>query len=627
MQEEGQERAPRLFRFADLTLDPGQRSLSRGGEAIDLPRRSFDLLVALVEAAPDALSTDDLMDRVWNGAVVSPATVAKRVELLRQGLGDNSAAPKYIALVRGHGYRLIADVRTVARPAPARSRWLAIGAAGLMLAAGLMAAWFASRPDSPPDRSLAVLPFDVLVDDLDTRLFAEGLADDLRHFLSNQEPLRVTGRLSSIYFKDHATDLPPALQALGVAHVIEGTVRQQGDRTRITVQLTSTDDGFTLWSGSFDPAVTGSDDIQSSIARNVAAQLRVSLGDLQTPDSPASGGTRPDVYATYLRAVSLSPYGKFVGLGEAQHLIEEVVLLAPDFAPGWSRRAAIHGRRLLGRDAGYALSPDESLALISDSASRALALDPDNAEAYATRGGIAWVFEQDTTKAAPLIERALLLAGGNLDIISFAAEFAKYIGRIEQALQLEQLIIRRDPLCDECRLRLAKSLTYLGRYADARRELETLRSLHGDGYHWHLGIVRLMMGQPRDALELFDSISPDAEPHLRLAGRAMAFCDLRHDVEAQRALADLDQRIGGRSPQVVARAFAHCGEIDRAFEWLDASLPVRALELQVEFPDPTYDRLRDDPRWDEILRRIGRSKAQVAAISFSLGPALADLGE
>jgi len=582
------------------------------------------MLLALVEAAPDTLSTDELMDRVWQGTVVSHATVAKRVELLRQALDDDSQSPRYIALVRGHGYRLVPDVAMASRKPAPRRRWPIAVAISTLAAVALAASWIAMRPGPPPDRSVAVLPFDVITDDVDVQLFAEGLADELRYVLSARNKLRVIGRTSSIYFRDRDDDLRAIGETLGVAHVLEGSVRRSGNRLRVSAQLSSTADGFALWSESYDREASSVIAIQEDIALNVAAQLRVAFGDSESPPAPDSDVISPEAYALYLRAVSLSPYGKVRGLGEAQRLIEEVTRLAPGFAPGWNRLAAVYGRRLLGADPGFEKTPEEALAIAGDAVNKALAIDPESAEAYANLGGGAWVFERDAGKAAPLIERAVALNPGHLDIVSFAAEFAKYIGRFEQALKLEELIISRDPLCDECRLRLAKSYLYTARYADAERELQTLRTLRGGGYAWHLGIASLMQEQPREALEHFDSIPADVAPHLQLAGRAAALCDLGREPDAQQALDRLAETIGERSPQVTARAFAHCGDADAAFEWLERSLPHRTVELQVDFPDPLFARLRDDPRWKDLMQRIGRSKEQTEAISFSLDAALPD---
>jgi hypothetical protein len=168
---------------------------------------------------------------------------------------------------------------------------------------------------------------------------------------------------------------------------------------------------------------------------------------------------------------------------------------------------------------------------------------------------------------------------------------------------------------------LAKSYLYMGRYAEAEREFQTLRTLRGGGHNWDLGIVSLMRERPQEALEYFASIPTDVAPHMQVAGQAAALCDLGRELEAQQALDRLAGTLGNRSPLVTARAFAHCGNSDAAFEWLERSLPKWAFELQVQFPDPLYAGLRDDPRWADILERIGRSEKQTDAIPFSLDAA------
>lgn len=622
--ESSKDNAPAAFRFADLELDAGRRSVVRDDQAIALPRKSFDMLLALVDAAPDNLSIDELMDRVWRGAVVNQATVAKRVELLRQALGEDSSEPRYVALVRGHGYRLIPEAKRAQREPPECRRWLTAAIAALLATAAIVTGWFALQPDVPADRSVVVLPFAVITQDAETEMFAEGLADELRHVLSSRNKLRVIGRSSSVCFEDRDDDLRTIGETLSVAHILEGSIRRTVDRLRINATLTDASDGFTLWSESYDRDLAGANEIQEDTALNVAAQLRVVFGETGQPAAPDPDVIDPGAYALYLRAVSLSPYGKFRDLGDAQRLTEEVTRLAPEFAPGWNRLAAIHGRRLFGGDPGYGLSPDKTLEIMRDAVDRALAIDPESAESYANLGGMAWVFEGDAPKAAPLIQRALSLDAGHLDIVAFAAEFAKYIGHFQQALLLEERIMRRDPLCGECRLRLAQSYLYSQRYADAAREFETVQELQGGGYNWHFGIASLMLERPQQALELFESISLNANPHLNLAGRAAALCSLGRDAEARAVLDELVERVGELSPLVTARAFAHCGEADAAFEWLERSLPQGTVELQVDFPDPLFARLRDDPRWNNVMQRIGRSKEQTEAISFSLDVALPD---
>ncbi len=619
--ESGQPR--RIFEFADLVLDAGRRQVLRGDTVVELTGKSFEVLHALVGAAPDSVSHDQLMDAVWRGSVVSQTTVAKRIELVRQALGDDSAAPRYIALVRGYGYRLIPDVTIVDRPdaaIPKRGRlWAVAVIAALAVAAGL-STMMLRPPAEPPEQSIAVLPFVSLSDDPGDQLFADGLTEELSHALASDARLKVAGRISAFRFRDRTQDAQAIGETLGVAHLLEGSVRRSGDQLRITATLTETSDGFSLWSTSYDREISDIIDIQRDIARNVAGKMRATLRPNRHKSMADASVIDPPTYALYLRAVSLSPYGALHELGEAQELIETVTERAPAFAPGWNRLAAIHGRRLFGRDPGYDRSPDEAMSIMLSAVARALAIDPDSAEAYAGLGGAAWVFEGDAKKAAPLIERAVTLDPYDLDIISFAAEFAKFIGRLDEAMALEEMIVARDPLCDFCRSRLAKSYQFAGRAEDAAREYETLRSMY-EGHHWNYGITLLMLGRADEALASFRQMQ-DFE-HLRLQGEAAAECALGERGAADATLATLADIWAEQHPQEVAKAMAFCNRLDTAFDLLEQSLPAGAVQLQTEHLSPFYERLRDDPRWSDLLRRIGRTREQVDAIPFSLEAARA----
>jgi TolB-like protein/DNA-binding winged helix-turn-helix (wHTH) protein len=614
------------YRFADLLLDTGRRQVFRGDDTIDLTTKTFDVLAALVRGAPNSLSQDALMDEVWPGSVVSQGTVAKRVELLRQALGDDSADPKYVALVRGYGYRLIPDVAIVDQSAGTgrerllRIRWFAAGGALLAL---VLLGWSLFEPAAtPPEDSIAVLPFVALSGDTRDQQFADGLTEELSHVLASNSGLSVTGRASVFRYRERGDDLQTIGQDLGVAHVLEGSVRRSGDRLRITSRLISTRDGSNRWSASYDRSMDDIIAIQESIAWNVTQELESSFDNRRNSRSVDESVIDPATYAMYLRAVALTPYGTGHGLGEAQRLIEEVTERAPGFAPGWNRLAAIHGRRIFSRDPDYDMTLAEATPSMLAAVAKALAIDPDSAEAYANLGGAAWVFEGDAAKAAPLIERALILDPNDLDIISFAAEFAKFIGRLDEALELEQRIVARDPLCDWCRTRLAQSYLFTGRAEEAAREFETLRSLY-EGHHWSYGLVQLMLGRPRDALETFDRMTDNE--HLKLQGRAAALCDLGDDAAARPVLASLEQTWADAFPQTVAQAYAYCGNADRAFELLWRSLPEGTVSLQMEYLSPLYSPLQGDPRWLELLRQVDRAPAQIRSIPFSLEAARAQL--
>lgn len=632
--DEHRDEAPSRYRLDDLTLDLQRRSVHRGDAEIALPRRSFELLAALVRAAPAPVSTDDLIDAVWEGSVVESATVAKRVELVRQALGDDSKAPRYIALERGYGYRLIPAPRPESpqdgpgppAPAPTHRGWVALAALAAVLAAAIALVQMRgdNAPPTPPD-SIAVLPFQSLSTDENDALLAGGLTEELRHELSRGGDLRVAGRTSSDYFRDDRSDLRAVGEALGVASLVDGSVRRSGDTVRITAQLVNAADGFQIWSQTYDREVRDVLEIQRDIARSVAAQLR------GTPVSAPSGPNNtprpdPEAYAMYLQAASISGYrGRTADLARAQSLIEQVLERDPDFAPAWVRLGAIHGRRILGRDPSYALSPEEGLAIALDATERALALDPESGEAYANLAGAAWVLEGDAAKAAPFVERAIELEPWNLDLLSFAADFARAIGRGDTALQLEERIVARDALCVACRVRLARSYLYEGRFADAEREYRTLRVADdGKGFLWSIGVSLLLQGKAAEALATFDRLGEENYlAYLLPQGRAMALHDLGRTDEAEAALTALIDAAGEQRPLDVAETLAYMGRVDAAFEWIERALPEYGGVLRTDYPTPLFAPLHDDPRWQQVLGRIGHAPEQIAEVPLRLERALA----
>ena len=605
------------YRIADLLLDSGQRRVWRGNDEIELPKLSFDLLLALIQAAPNSLSTDELMDEVWEGAVVSPATVAKRVELLRHTIGDESGGSRYVALVRGHGYRLIpavSDADASSMPFVRRSTFV------LAAVIAIMVAWFALQPDRlPPEKSVAVLPFASMSTDIEDEHFADGLTEELSHTLARMGDLKVSGRTSSFYYKDRNEDLRDIGKALGVAHLLEGSVRRDGDTVRVTAQLISAEDGFHLWSETYDRPMHDLLQIQQDIARTVAGRLRSSLASGRTVNRTHTS-SNPEAYAMYLKAVSLSPYPFGPDMPKAQELLEQVVEMDPGFAAAWNLLAAIHGRRMINDDPSYELSPQEGMRTMHEAIAKAQAIDPNLGENFANLGGIAWAFEHDPAKAAPLIEKAVELDPWNLDIVAFAANFATYIGRYEEALALEELLIERDPLCDTCRRQLASSYSYTRRFQDAEREFLTLRTVHDGGYNWSLGVIKLHQGNPQEALRYFEQ-----QKNLLVLGqlgRAMALHDIGDRDAAAALMADAADRRGADAPMHVVQAYAYIGDLDNAFSWLQITMQTDPRGLIFNFPAPLFDNLRDDPRWHALTMQLGIAPEQLAKIPFTLDTVL-----
>jgi TolB-like protein/DNA-binding winged helix-turn-helix (wHTH) protein len=631
------------YRIDDLLLDVGARRVTRDGAEIELPRLSFELLVELARSAPDTVSIDRLLGRVWGGVVVSSSTVAKRVELLRAALRDDSADPRYIALVRGYGYRLVpavipespADSPTASdAAAPTQDtagsggsgvrRWLGLAGLAVLLllvvgiwTSGVLEAPSSSSADAAPQpNTVAVLPFVSLTGDSDDELFADGLTEELGHVLANVAGLQVTGRTSSFYYKGRDEDVRAIGAALGVAHVLEGAVRRSGDRLRITAQLIETENGFHLWSHAYDRPFDDLLEVQQDIALNVVSRLAASVAPGFERVDPRVAGTDAETYVLYLKALRDSSSGGPAEWPRAQRLFSEVVERDPDFGPGWLRLAEVHTKRLLFNYEDYSHGWDEGWAIVADAVERARAYDAEPGAVETALGVIAWLRDGDLARAANHLERALTMSPRDLDIVKIAIQFAKRIGRLELAKRLETYLVERDPICADCRYDLARTCLYLGEFGEAEAQLRLFQALEEGGGEWSLGMVLLHRGEPEAALASFDAL--DHHDYLRLHGRVMALHDLGRAQDAAVVLSELERVWGAEQPLVIARTYAYLGQRDAAFEWLDRLGRRGGSWLRGEFQDPAYDSLREDPRWQGILEPLGVSARQLAAIEFDV---------
>lgn len=231
------------YRFADLDLDLGRRCVARGNEVLALGRLSYEFLRVLVAAAPDVVTHEQLIDAVWGGRIVSPETVTQRVKLLRGGLSDDAARPRYIGLARGVGYRLVPPVEM-------------------------------QLTRVSQERRLAVLPFESFSREPEDRFFAAGVHEEILSLLAQVAELQVTARTSVLRYADTTQPIPEIASELGVGSVIEGSVRYAGERVRITAQLIDGGTGAHLWAEVYDSDRRDVFAVQSEVAGRIVAALR-----------------------------------------------------------------------------------------------------------------------------------------------------------------------------------------------------------------------------------------------------------------------------------------------------------------------------------------------------------------
>jgi TolB-like protein/DNA-binding winged helix-turn-helix (wHTH) protein len=339
-----------IYKFDEFTINTAKREVRRGSEAVKIEPRAYELLAFLIENRDRAIGKDELQDEVW-GTIVSDSAMTRSVMKLRKSLGDTNDS--IIKTVPRFGYRFVAEVESSqddalpassqdsAKPASPQKRnppltiiiVVAAAIVAVLLATVFREIWI--KPPVDP-KSIAVLPFDDLSESQDQRWFADGLAEEILNSLARTPDLSVTGRTSSFAFRESNEGIPAIADALGVAHILEGSVRREGDQIRVTAQLIRARDGMHLWSENFDHPAANLIQVQESIAISIAVALKTAM-DPEALAALVSSGTRSvPAFEAYLRGLagytSMLETGDVDAYMEAIDAFERAVEIDPEFA-------------------------------------------------------------------------------------------------------------------------------------------------------------------------------------------------------------------------------------------------------------------------------------------------------
>jgi TolB-like protein/DNA-binding winged helix-turn-helix (wHTH) protein len=274
------------IRVGAWCVNPAAGQISRDGDTVRLDARSLRLLLCLAERAGEVVSIDDLLASAWSGVIVGPDSVYQAVASLRRLLGDDPKEPRYIATVPRLGYRMVAPVGPWEEPLAAaqqrqsplrRTAVVVIVGAALCATIVVMLAGVASRA-TPPTRSIAVLPFLDLTEGMKEEEFADGMTEELIDKLSKLPGVRVPPPTSSFYFKNKKIPVADIAKSLGVSYVLDGSVRKSGARLRVAARLVRPNDGYVIWSESYDRPWADTLGVQDDIANEVTKALTSSIG-------------------------------------------------------------------------------------------------------------------------------------------------------------------------------------------------------------------------------------------------------------------------------------------------------------------------------------------------------------
>ena len=483
---------------------------------------------------------------------------------------------------------------------------LAVSAAVLAIAAGGAGAWYAWKRTSEHRSavaaggaaSIAVLPFKDLSPNHDQENFADGLAEEILSALAQIHELKVIGRTSSFSFKGKADDLKTIGQKLNAGSILEGSVRKDGSRLRITARLTRSEDGTHLWAQTFERDQAGVFAVQEEIARDVVDALRVKVLTGKTPTTKWTRTSNPEVYNQYLLGHGFRARGSLEGNRRALLAYEKALALDPSYAPAWAGVSAAIGNI----DAMSNEPPDpKNRQRASEAAERAIALAPDLAEGYHSRALVRSA--SDPAGALADEERALSLKSNYAWAEAIRASLLSSLGRQTEALAAARRATELEPLD-------AWAWFYLGvvyvRSNELDRGTEALtRALeispeHGPAQSWLVQTL-VRAGRPGDALAAARRTRSEPE---RLFVEALAQHDLGNATESQAALDALTAKHAGEYAYQIAEVHGWRGERDRAFDWLERAHVQRDPGLQGAGGDPFLGRLHGDSRWRPFLKKM-----------------------
>ncbi|MEX1140418.1 MAG: protein kinase [Bacteroidota bacterium] len=453
--------------------------------------------------------------------------------------------------------------------------------------------------------SIAVLPFIDLSPQKDQEYFCDGMTEQIITSLTNIADLKVIARTSVMRFKKTEKSVIEIAEDLGVATVLEGSIRKSGNRLRITAQLIKADEGSHLWAKDYDRELKDVFAVQDDVAKAITEALKISLTGEQSAVITKRYTENTEAYQLYLKGRHFWNQRTEAGLMRSIEYFQEAIATDPMYALGYAGLADAYN--ILGNN--WLRDPKEVFPKARTAADRALELDENLAEAHAVLGAIKFNYEWDWAGARKALRRSIELNPGYATAHQRYAWLASMLGEHNVAIDEMKLARRLDPLSARISENVGGTLFHAREYDEAILELRKALELYPNDVAAHatLGVVYVQKGMYEEAIrELRESLrsAPDAVIVLGRLGYVYAVSGDR--TEAARILSKLQEiwkraRIGSAC---VAWIYIGLGDIDRAFQWLEKAYQDRDPAMSFMRVHPYFDPLRLDPRFRDLLLRM-----------------------
>ena len=652
-----------VFEFGDFRIDPRKRVLARrNGEVIALTPKHFDTLLYLVENADEVLEKDRIMDAIWPRMVVEENNLNQAVSQLRRILGDDGTEHRFILTVPRRGYRFVAEVHATedlpasSRPGPAVEavvepafpvpvssrpaapiapatndaairpvsnwrRFAIAGAAIVVLAVVAMIAWRMSwrfsipmpaadkivSNDSPGEKSIAVLPFVNFSGAKEDEFFSEGITEDMVTQLAQISGLKVISRTSILEYKDSKKPLRDIARELGVAHILQGSVRRSETRFRINAQLIDPARDGHLWAKSYDRDIKDVLAVQSEVTAEIAAALKARLLEPEKDQLDKRARRNPEAYVAYLQGMHILRHRIVLSMTEYEKSVpyfDRVIALDPDSPLGYVGLAKFNlSQAQLGLSSAENYAKAEKLIL------RAIAVDAESAEAYIVLATIKGQGQWSWKEAEQASTRAIQLNPGNAAAWdTYRQNVLQPMARVEEAIIAQKRAISLDPVNAYLTWRLALQYVNQGQCDEAMRVARQAIEIDPSFTISHTIFVDCLeqLGRFEEAIAanrlvkgywVNDALLDDAVAAYKRDGSSgyyRVFYDFQKRLSATRN--DAFMFTAGFAMQL--------GERDEAFRLLNQAIDARDRNIFMLKTYFKFASVRDDPRYLAALKRL-----------------------
>ena len=648
----------RFYEFGPFQIDKVNHVLLRDGETLPLKPKAFDTLLLLIENRGRVLDKDEMLSRLWPDTVVEESNLSQNVYLLRKALGDESGGEAYIETMPKRGYRFVVSVNEVEDPGGAKplpnessplrsageeidqhdiahrdvveveqaveknpspatrtekqtSSWKlgAMALTGFLLVSGLVLAsyvWIKNKSKSiesgAPTKSIAILPFKSLGTDPSDDYLGLAITDTLITRLSNVRQIKVRPTSAVRKYARPDLDVLAAGREQNVDFVLEGSTQRSGATIRVTLRLVNVQEGDPVWSFIGDEQSANLLAMQDSISEQIARALIPTLTGEQRNLLAKHYTENAEAHELYMRGRYLSSTGAEVEKNrKAIEFFNRALEKDPKFALAYSALADTY--IVLAAN----VRPSEVMPKAKDAAVKALALDDALPEAHVSLGQVKAYYEWQWLAAEEEFKRALQLNPNSADAHREYGFYLTAMGRNNEAIaETKQGQELGDPFSFGVLFALAGARQYEQVIEEGQKNVKL--EPNSPYTHFWMGVAYNEKGMHEEAIAALEKAVDLSRGNTIMEaqlGHAYAVAGRKH--EAESVLSELKELANQRyvSPYDIALIYVGLGDRDQAFSWLEKAYAEHARRLWALKVNPAWDRLRPDPRFTNLLHRIG----------------------